>query len=117
MRLVDAYKSNFVGKMYPDKLLKILRGEHFTVQVKNIVNGVTILTDGSVLKCIGDYYEKPNKSTKGNSNQKNFFLRCRNIRKDFNLDDIISDADCRMCHITCILREKTRELKRKKRRR
>lgn len=100
--------------MYPSKLLKILRGEHLTVQVKNIVNGVTILTDGSVLKCIGDYYEKPNKSTKVN-NQKNFFLRCRNTRKEFNLDTVISDADCRQCHITCILKEKTRELKRKKR--
>ena len=116
MQLIEAYKSGFVGKMYPDRLLKILRGEHSTVHVKNIVNGVMIFSDGSVLKCVGDYYEKPNKSSTANRGQKNLYLRCRNIRKDYGLEEV-SDTDCRHCHICCILKEKTRELKRKRKQR
>lgn len=113
MQLIDAYKSGFVGKMYPDRLLKILRGEHPTVHVKNIVNGVMIFSDDAVLKCVGDYYENPEKGKTVNKNQKNLYLRCRSIRKSYGLDDI-GDVDCRACHISCILREKTRELKRKR---
>ena len=113
MRLIDAYKSGFVGKMYPDRLLKILRNEHPTVYVKNIVNGIMIFSDDAVLKCVGDYYESPTKGKGVNKNQKNFFLRCRQIRKEYGLDNV-NDVDCRACHILCILKEKTRELKRKK---
>lgn len=113
MQLIDAYKSGFVGKMYPDRLLKILRGEHPTVYVKNIVNGVMIFSDDAVLKCVGDYYERPSKNSGKNKSQKNLYLRCRQIRKEYELNDV-SDVDCRACHVSCILKEKSRELKRRK---
>ena len=110
IQLVEAYKSIFVGRMFPERLLKILRGEHPVVFVKDVRNGVIMLSDGQVLKCAGDYYETIGNTTVSNS--ANLFLKCRSVRKAFGLDNV-SDTNCALCHIRCILLEQSHALKRK----
>lgn len=111
IQLVEAYRSTFVGRMFPERLLKILRGEHPTVSVKDIRNGVIMFSDGQVLKCTGDYYEPAGNVTvpKG----ANLFLRCRHIRKAFGLEDV-GDTNCVLCHIRCLSLEQSHDLKRRK---
>lgn len=110
IQLVEAYKNNFVGRMFPEVLLKILHGEHPTVSVKDVRNGVIMFSDGRILKCTGDYYEPT-----GNiliSKSANLFLKCRNVRRAFGLDDV-GDTNCTLCHIRCISLEQSHEIVRK----
>lgn len=111
IQLVEAYRSSFVGRMFPEKLLQILRGEHPTISVENVKNGVIMFSDGQVLKCTGDYYEPTGNVTIPKCS--NLLYRCRQIRKIFGLDDV-GDINCTSCHIRCISLERSHEIKRKR---
>ena len=110
LQLVEAYRSTFVGKMFPERLLKILKGEHPLISVKDVRNGVIMFSDGQVLKCTGDYYERVDGAAVPKS--ANLFLKCRNVRKTFGIDSV-SDISCSLCHIRCLQLEQSHELKRK----
>lgn len=112
IQLVDAYKSMLVGRMFPETLLKVLRGEHPLISVKCIRNGIMVFSNGQILKCVGDCYERTDK-TKIPEPSANLFLKCRNTRKIFGLSDI-GDTSCTACHVHCILLEQQHDfLKRK----
>ena len=112
VQLIDAYKSMFIGKMFPETLLKILKGNNPMIYVKDIRNGVIMLSDGQVLKCTGDCYERTDNQAVPKS--ANLFLKCRNVRKTFELDHI-SDINCNVCHIHCLSLLTSHFLKRKRR--
>lgn len=110
IQLVEAYKSMFVGRMFPDTLLKILKGDHPFISVKDVRNGVIMFSDGTVLKCTGDYYERADRTAVPKS--ANLFLKCRNVRKIFGLDDL-GNTNCTACHIRCLSLEQSGNLKRR----
>ena len=110
MQLVTAYKNMFIGRMFPDTLLKILKGEHPLITVKDVRNGVIMLSNGTILKCVGDCYERLDKTVVPKNT--NLFLKCRNTRKIFGLNRIY-DICCTTCHIRCMELEQSQILRRK----
>lgn len=112
MQLVTAYKNMFIGRMFPDTLLKILKGEHPLITVKDVRNGVIMLSNGTILKCVGDCYERLDKTVVPKNT--NLFLKCRNTRKMFKLDDV-DDTNCTTCHIRCLALEQSQSIKRRQR--
>lgn len=111
LQLVQVYKNMFIGRMFPDTLLKILRNEHPFITVKDTRNGVILLSDGTVLKCTGDCYELTDKTVVVPKSA-NLFSKCRNTRKIFGLNRIY-DICCTACHIRCMELEQSQILRRK----
>lgn len=108
MLLHEAYERCFVGSMLPDNLLKVLKGES-SVSVKSVKNGLILLSNGQVLKCVREYYKRPGTTAK----PKKFInpvLSCRAVRRDLRLQEVVDDLQCRFCHISCINLEESHEL-------
>ena len=113
MKLIDAYRRNFVGRVTPRQLKSILLGEHSSVFVRKILNGTIMCSNGVVLSCVHDYYTSTGDNKKPMLRSvKNPYLKCRKVRDYFDLPDI-QDIDCRFCHLRCLELEKNGFLKRK----
>lgn len=99
LQLIELYQSTFVGEMFPERLLEILKGYDPIIKVKDVKNGITMLTNGRILKCTGECYEKPNSIKNVKSN--NIVIACRNVRRNLQLEDV-DDFSCVACHIKCL---------------
>jgi len=115
IELVDLYKNAFVGSIYPDTLIKVLKGEYEGIKVKNNIGNSIILSNGMVLNCINEYYTCENSKHVINTN--NPYLKCNSIRNHYGISDQIGQVDCKNCHIKAILMEKAGQLERKKQKR
>ena len=109
--IADAYQKMFAGQMYPSVLLRILKGEDPIVTVKNVNNSVIMFSNGKILKCTNYYYQNLQETRPLMSN--NLFLSCRNIRECLGINDIVGDLNCQQCHLQCIIRLQSHEIKRK----
>lgn len=107
MQILEAFQTSFVGKMYPSKLKRILR-DLDSVYVKKAANGVLVLSDNTVIKCVNQYYMI---NVRSSSNSP--LVTCRNIKHAIGLDGI-DICGCRACHLACLEREERNELTRKK---
>lgn len=114
LQLVELYQSTFTGEMFPEGLLEILKGYDPIIKVKDIKNGITILTNGRILKCTGECYERPNSIKNVKSN--NIVIACRNTRRNLQLEDV-DEFNCTACHIRCLEMLQDHDLIRKKNKR
>ncbi len=112
IELVDLYKRAFVGSIYPDTLIKVLRGQYEGITVKSCIGSSIILSNGMVLNCIDEYYTSKDSDKVINTN--NPYLKCSSIRNHYGISDQVGQVDCRNCHIKAILMEKAGQLERKK---
>ena len=108
MLLHEAYEQCFVGSMLPDDLLKVLRDES-SVSVKSVKNGLILLSNGQVLKCVREYYKVPGTTTKAKK-LINPILSCRLTRRDLGIQGSVGDLQCRNCHVSCISLEESHNL-------
>lgn len=111
LQLIELYQSTFVGEMFPERLLEILKGYDPIIKVKDVKNGIIILTNGHILKCTGEYYKRPNgiKDVKNN----NIVIACRNTIRNLQLEDVCC-FNCVACHVKCLELLQDHDLIRKK---
>ena len=115
IELVDLYKNAFVGSIYPDTLIKILRDQYEGIKVKSCIGSSIILSNGMVLNCISEYYTCDGSKNVVATN--NPYLKCNSIRNHYGISDQVGQVECKNCHIKAILMEKAGQLERKKNKR
>ena len=104
-RLYDIYMAQFIGHVDNDRLNKILLNEDEDIHVKKCMNGMIVLDNNKIIRCIDQYYNRPKDVPENSSfrTSKNKLLRCENVRKNYGLDTIGS-MDCIQCHRICLQR-------------
>lgn len=71
------------------------------VSVRTKRNGLIVLTDNRIVKCVSEYYqpvgEKPIKASGANP--------CHKIHKGFAINNVPANS-CELCHLQCMAKQK-----------
>lgn len=110
IELSELYRKMLVGSMYPRKLIKILSNTD-SIYVKTWIGGQILLSNGSVLECVSNYYELPKNMKKLNNRILPF--RCQKVRKALEIENEISPLCCIRCHLLCADMELNGQITRK----
>lgn len=107
MNLTDRYFRLGIEGIPATQLQRILMGTD-SVKVKLKSNGIIMLNNNRVIKCVSEYYGRSNQpKMKKMSNQ------CFAAQQSLGLEGI-SSYDCARCHIRCIDMQEQGHLFRKK---
>ena len=108
MNLVDLYNGGFIVGLREKELEDILLNRHSMLAIKTESNGMLLLTNNKVVKCIRYYYktkEAPLKKTNSAA------IQCYNIQQHFDIKDI-GVFSCISCHLRCIQKRRRKYIKR-----
>lgn len=120
MNLVSLLNNRNIEGIQETILKEILEGTHPSVGIKYSGNGLVVLTNNKVIKCVKNYYVNPNEHGKfGGSSELNA-SQCFNIQKYMGLvqpDEPLATIlvnRCGVCHLACLRKKEEGKLKRKK---
>ena len=97
MNIVDLLRGEDIEGISRGDLWKILSYSHPGIRIRSNSNGVIVLSDRKIIKCVHHYYRNPDKEPRKlfGSNQ------CHIIHNNL---EIVGESpnDCRSCHLNCL---------------
>lgn len=93
-----------------ETLKTILEGNHPGIEVRMATNGMVMLSDNTIIKCVSEYYRNPN-STVDMKKYKNSPAKCHYVMEDLEIDGVRMNR-CASCHLRCLEKRKNKELRR-----
>lgn len=111
MNLIDYINRRNIAGLQREELRTVLIGMHPSLQVKFASNGVIMLTDNTVIKCVSEYYQNPN-SNEDLKKYNNSTSKCYYVQRELNIENVPMNM-CEMCHLRCLNMYEDKKLKRK----
>ena len=110
MNLVTMLNSRNIAGIQEDTLKSILRGQHPAISVKMAQNGMVMLSDNTIIKCVHEYYQNP-ESTMDMKKYKNSPAKCHYVQENLGIEGVNNNR-CAQCHLACMEMRDNKELRR-----
>lgn len=110
MDLITLMLSKKIAGLEESDFEKVLIGDHESIGVKKYGQGILMLTNNTIVKCVGNYYKsiddegkKAKKSSAG--------LQCYNTQELLGVIGV-DVYRCDLCHLRCMQKLRRKELRR-----
>lgn len=110
MNLVTILNNRSIAGIQEGELKSILEGTHPSISVRMASNGMVMLSNNTVIKCVENYYRNPN-SHVDMKKHNNMTAKCYYVIEDLGLDGV-SVNHCAQCHLRCLNKKGNKELQR-----
>lgn len=108
MDLITLMLSRRIGNLEERDWEKVLAGTHESLNIKKSGQGMLMLNNNVIIKCVIDYYRQPSDPNK-KIKHSNAALKCHYVQENLNIVGL--DAyQCELCHLRCLNRKKTHDL-------
>lgn len=109
MNLVAMINGRNIAGYQESALKEILRGNH-PVSVRMAQNGMVMLSDNTIVKCVHEYYQNPD-STMDMKKYKNSPAKCHYVQENLGINGVPLNR-CGACHLMCMQMREDKELRR-----
>lgn len=108
MNILKRKELNTIEGIGMNNLKRVLNGREVNgVSVDSVIFNKILLTDGTVINCIKEYYKNVDETVPKNSNK----ISCPVMHRFYNLR--CTPYDCERCHLQMISKREDRKVKRK----
>ena len=110
MDLVTLYLSKQIGGLDENTLEQALLDTHASLRVKKSGQGMVMLSNNTILKCVNSYYKSPTAPDK-KVKHSNAALQCHYAHETLGIVGV-DVYQCSQCHLRCIAKRRRGELRR-----
>lgn len=110
MNLVEILNGRNIAGVQESTLKTILEGTHPSIDVRMASNGMVMLSDNTIIKCVQEYYQNPNSFT-DIKKHRNSTASCHYVQDHLDIKGVDINQ-CRLCHLRCMEMKANGELRR-----
>lgn len=106
MNLVTLFNQRQIVGISEGTLRLILEDRFPEIHVKKSGNGLIMLSNNKIIKCVQEYYTVPGKKKIQHSG----ISKCYKVQQEIGVLEEVSLNDCTRCHLACMRKKRQGEL-------